>query len=363
MALEFVNVEAKTGEILAGIPPKVVDHSYLEQLLGDRANDPKLKLAVTKLYEGVTPRDLQRLQQQGLHLILSNGRTGYLADADTAQLLKEQVFASTFSDAVAYGSVPVSQAASSTVRQSTRVFVVDDEAPVDQPEQRWGTAPILDRNGQTVNVAQLEVIADRLGDGYTLIAPSLHQQLSRESTLDAAHVLVDEGKLAIAQVLTIEPQVLADQSLESVVTAQVQEALERSLITAGGESSVQIQKLRSTQDPIRGQVSIAQWRYQDEATHTVYVGKAMLEQSPDGKCSLTLTGGTPAQKQEAYRAFDKIEASDLTPFQYRAGVPQWQGVIKGTSRASDLCRQLGVDAIVPKSAIKGDGKNGSIGHL
>ena len=363
MALEFVNVEAKTGEALTGMSNKVVDHSYLEQLLGDRVGDPALKLAVTKLYEGVNPRDLQRLKEQGLHLVLSNGRTGYLADERTALLLKEKVFASTFSDAVAYGSVPVSQAASSTVRKTTKVFVVDDEAPIDQPGLRWGTSPVVDGSGNEVDEAQLATIADRLGDGYTLIAPSLHQQLSRESAVGAAHTLVDERKLAIAQVHSLSAQVLEGQPLESVVTAQVQEALERSLVTAGGESSVQLQGLglRTTQDPIRGQVSIAQWRYHDQASNQVYVGKAMLEQSPDGRVALTMTGGTPAQKQEAYKAFDKIEASDLTPFQYRAGVPQWQGVIKGTSRASDLCRQLGVDAIVPKSAIKGDGKTVPLG--
>ena len=64
--MEFRQIDLKTGQELP-LPPKTVEHTYLALKIGSAA-DPS-KLAVGKMYDGITERDIERLQEQGLHLI------------------------------------------------------------------------------------------------------------------------------------------------------------------------------------------------------------------------------------------------------------------------------------------------------
>jgi hypothetical protein len=58
---------------------------------------------------------------------------------------------------------------------------------------------------------------------------------------------------------------------------------------------------------------------------------------------------------------NQLQAEPDRPFQFRAGVPEWQGVFKGTCRASLLCQALEVDGIIARSSIKGDNKTTTTG--
>ena len=231
MSLTFTYIEPKLGTVQPGSDgarTMTLDHTYLEVLLGDRLSaDSPPTLYVGKLHDGVNPKDLEDLRGKGFHLIAASGKTAYFADADTAAQISDQVFADTYSDAVAYGSILLSSAKTST-QQSARVLVIDDES---NPRD-WGSQPILDVTGNPAAPELLQQAASVLGDSYGLIAPELHREL---------------------------------------------------------------------------------------------------------------------------------EGVANTPFQFRAGVSGWQGVVKGTCRASALCEQLGVSAIIPKSAIKGDGKTAPTG--
>jgi len=133
--LSFAELDLKTDETL-DLQPKTIEHTYLEikLRLAGRLDDPNLKLYTGKLYDGVTETDLVRVREQaGLHLLFSNGRTAYFGDAETCQMIDEDMLQS-FSDAVAYGSIPVSDAKTSVLRENRRILVIDDEA-----DQRWQT--------------------------------------------------------------------------------------------------------------------------------------------------------------------------------------------------------------------------------
>jgi hypothetical protein len=56
--MEFRQIDLKTGQELP-LPPKTVEHTYLELKIGSAA-DPS-KLAVGKMYDGITDRDIERL--------------------------------------------------------------------------------------------------------------------------------------------------------------------------------------------------------------------------------------------------------------------------------------------------------------
>ncbi len=63
--MEFRQIDLKTGQELP-LPAKTVEHSYLELKIG---KDIELsKLAVGKMYDGITEKDIERLQEQGLYL-------------------------------------------------------------------------------------------------------------------------------------------------------------------------------------------------------------------------------------------------------------------------------------------------------
>jgi hypothetical protein len=220
--MEFRNINIKTGFELE-MPPKVIENSYLEFRLGDVSES---NFAVGKMYEGINADDVRNLENQGLHIIFSSGRSAYFGDEATAKLAKE-IFPNQ-SDAVAYGNLPTSEGKKSAFRENVKVLVIDDESP--SPD--WGKEPIVSKAGAVLSDRAMSAIAAKLGDSYNLISPSLGEELDAE--------------------------------------------------------------------PNR-------------------------------------------------------------PFQFRAGVPEWQGMMKGMCRESVFCDALGVDAIISKSSIKGDNKETATG--
>ncbi|MEA5486959.1 hypothetical protein, partial [Pseudanabaena sp. CCNP1317] len=231
--MEFRQIDLKTAQELP-LPMKTVEHSYLELKIG-KDIEPS-KLAVGKMYDGITERDIERLQEQGLYLILANGRTAYFSDREIAEKVSTEIFTN-HSDAVAYGSLPISEAKTSIFKEQARILIIDDETlnkDLDTGiyQADWGNQPITLGNGITISDKAMGLIASKLGDCYSLISPDLATQLQAE--------------------------------------------------------------------PNR-------------------------------------------------------------PFQYRAAIPEWQGVIKGTCRASLLCQALAVDGIIAKSSVKGDNKTTSTG--
>jgi hypothetical protein len=231
--MKFRQIDLKTGQELP-IPPKTVEHTYLELKIG--SNVDLSKLAVGKMYDGITDRDIERLQEQGLYMILANGRSAYFGDRTIAEKVSQEIFTN-HSDAVAYGSIPVSEAKTSIYKESTRILIIDDETLSQDTATGtytadWGQQPIILSNGITLSDKAMGAIASKLGDCYSLISPDLANQLQAE---------------------------------------------------------------------------------------------------PD------------------------------RPFQFRAGVPEWQGVFKGTCRSSLLCQALEVDGIIAKSSIKGDNKTTTTG--
>jgi len=117
--MEFRQIDLKTGQELP-LPPKTVEHTYLELKIGS-AVDPS-KLAVGKMYNGITERDIERLQEQGLHMILANGRSAYFGDRAITEKVSQEIFTN-HSDAVAYGSLPVSEAKTSIYKETARMKI------------------------------------------------------------------------------------------------------------------------------------------------------------------------------------------------------------------------------------------------
>jgi hypothetical protein len=225
MTLTFQQIDPKLG-IALEYPPVEIEHSYLEQLLASQQRFEQAQLYTGKLNDWVKQHDLERLMADGKYLIYASGRTGYFADAKTAQLLATEIYRHP-SDAIAYGSLPVSKALSSSVKpEQAKILVIDDEGtqrlPLELEQQ------ILQQLGNSSTTQQaLRQAVSKLGDCYMLISP---------------------------------------------------------------------------------------------------------EQA------------------------DAVQAQANTPFQFRASSRQLLGMLKGTCRVSELCRELGVDAVVPLSSAKGHGK-------
>jgi hypothetical protein len=231
--MEFRQINIKTGKELP-LPPKSVENTYLEQKFGNEL-DPT-KLAIGRMYDGITERDIENLKEQGMHIILASGRTAYFADREIAEKVSQEIFTN-HSDAVAYGSLPISDAKTSVFKERSRILIIDDETLSRDPETGkytadWGKQSITLSNGLTLSDKAMGAIASKLGDCYSLISTELATEL---------------------------------------------------------------------------------------------------------------------------------EAEPNRPFQFRAGVPEWEGIFKGTCRSSVLCQALEVDAIVAKSSIKGDGKTTTTG--
>ena len=351
MTLEFVNLDAKLGTVIEKMPNKTADHTYLEALLQDRLESGNVKLYTAKMYEGVVADDLERLKAQDIHLVLANGKTAYFADGETAEMMRGETFQN-FSDAVAYGSLPVSTASSSVIKPKGRVLVIDDET---KGGPNWGSSPVLMPDGTEVDQAALQRAANSLGDCYGLVSRDLHGSLSAQQIVEGA-----VGKVGIARTSTLEGKAV---SVESAIMFDVADSLGlindplKEGFLSYKEEDFEIQNRRDGTQVVKWQMS----QTQPDGSDRVLQGKTLIEPTIEGGSRLTTIGGDEGQQKEINKTFHRVSTSYDTPFQFRAGVPEWQGVMKGTARTSDLCRQLGVDAIIPKSAIKGDGKTVQVG--
>ena len=358
--LSFTELDLKTDETL-DLPSKTVEHTYLEVKLrlAGRLDDPGLKLLTGKLYDRVTEADLIRLrEQQGLHLLFSNARTAYFGDAETCQLVDEDMLQN-FSDTVAYGSLPVSDANASTLRTNRRVLVIDDEADPKDTTAVWGTAPLLKLDGTQVDPLTLLSAASALGDSFGLVAPELHRELAIQETLEPL-----QGRLAVAQTFSLTGSNLDLEGIEAQLKPLLHEhlwnieAFQSQLLADTDYTDVLTLETKARSDGS----AIVQWRYTTQENPDARLqGKALVTPNADTTYQVTLLGGTTEQQTVVNQAFNSLVQSQDTPFQFRAGIPEWQGVIKGTCRASELCRELEVDAIIPKSALKGDGKTSPVG--
>ncbi len=370
MALEFIQIDPKTGKLLE-VPPKVIPNSYLEFLLqGIQSGDRPPNLYMLKMTEGVNEADIQAIeQQQGVKAVLANTKTAYLTDPQTADLIQARI--RNYSDAVAYGSLPVSEAASSVVRQGARVLVIDDEA-VDadgKPRPDWGRAPITDRTGKQVDPFTLNAAAVTLGDCYALIDRGLYHDLNQAEALEQITTKQEQGLISGSSAVNIAgplPQFNRTYTTPDdpgLVELQIFEEQLQDVITSGLPTTEAWDGLKLDYKPRRDGSVVVTWsgaaQSEGEAT-TEYRGKMLLRPEGDRITGVAIAG-TVAQQAEVSRTFSLTVRAQDTPFQFRAGVPDWQGVIKGTCRSSSLCGELGVDAIIPRSAIKGDGKTVEVG--
>lgn len=381
MALEFINIDPKTGETLASVPSRVAEHTYLEHRIAQAQAAGQLpqpiRFYVAKLTDGVSVADLHHLREtRGIHAIGSNRRSAYFVeDEQTANWVKQELFTN-HSDPVAYFSVMMSNAVASMVKPKARVLVIDDGELADgSATKKWGRRKPKDRDGNEVDPALLHQAQRMLGDGYCLVSPDIHRQVGREAAVEQVHQMVDQGKLSIAQVRSLKGAGIAEWN-ETETAELVAVHLEDVVIQAFNartafndalmgdlKSPLQISKPKLEADSIRGEVTTVRWRYTDLGSNVTYSGRAMLERrpQPDGSLHLTVVGGTYSQRKVVAQTMDAIATSDLTPFQLRGGVSEWKGGFKGTSRAASICEAIGVDAILPKSAIKADGKTTPLG--
>jgi len=346
MTLEFVNLDAKLGTVIEKMPNKTADHTYLEALLQDRLESGNVKLYTAKMYEGVVADNLERLKAQDIHLVLANGKTAYFADGETAEMMRGETFQN-FSDAVAYGSLPVSTASSSVIKPKGRVLVIDDET---KGGPNWGSSPVLMPDGTEVDQAALQRAANSLGDCYGLVSRDLHGSLNAQQIVEGA-----VGKVRVARTSTLDSAVESDA---------VGKAIALEVAGSMGLSDNDFREQNLDVQNRRDGTQVVKWQYaytKADGSDQMLQGKTLIEPTVEGGSRLTTIGGDEDQKQEINKTFHRVSTSYDTPFQFRAGVPEWQGVMKGTARTSDLCRQLGVDAIIPKSAIKGDGKTVQVG--
>jgi hypothetical protein len=164
MSLSCIQIDLKLGLTLT-YPLLEIEHSYLEHLLRVEGRLSTAQLWTGKLYDGVTSEDLERLDRQGKTILFASGRTAYFADSATAEFIAKKLYQHP-SDAVAYGSLPVSAAQASTVisDRRTKLLVLDDENPEQLPVLNVGK-PNLE--------STLELAATKLGDCYMLITPEL----------------------------------------------------------------------------------------------------------------------------------------------------------------------------------------------
>jgi hypothetical protein len=171
MSLSCVQIDLKLGLNLT-YPLLELEHSYLEHVLWVEERLNTTQLWTGKLYDGVTSEDLERLQRQGKTIIFASGRTAYFADQDTAEFIAQKLYQHP-SDAVAYGSLPVSEAQSSSVKTGkARILIIDDEA-----EARI-IPPQVNNSG--VHQETLQSMVEKLGDCYMLVSPELADTVQAE---------------------------------------------------------------------------------------------------------------------------------------------------------------------------------------
>jgi hypothetical protein len=196
--LKIQQFDIKSGKVLTEYDPetkteqpriKQVEHSYLEHWLDKHGLQDTAQLAVANFYEGVTDRDRQRQEEQNRILVFTNGKKGYFADRETADLIVngdadrgiEPIYAANQDAAhnlVAYGSLVSSDGLASTVRSDVRILVIDDEA-------RNPGGIVRDWEDHPLDQSDIDRILDKMGDGTMLVSFDLMQSLRSDDEISA----------------------------------------------------------------------------------------------------------------------------------------------------------------------------------
>jgi hypothetical protein len=195
LMLSFKNFDLKTGKILQDYDlegtkvDRVTEEGgmYLEAWLEAHKIEPQ-GLYVANFYKGVGDGDRRRLENNGKELIFTNGKKGYFADRQTAKLIAEgdtergiePIYANSqraAHNAVAYGSLPVSDSQQAYLAGATRILIVDNE------RRFAGNAPLVDRDGKKIPLEDLEKLFDKMGDGTMLVEREFAKKLLTETEI------------------------------------------------------------------------------------------------------------------------------------------------------------------------------------
>ncbi|MFM2431179.1 MAG: hypothetical protein RLZZ511_2392 [Cyanobacteriota bacterium] len=189
--LKIEQFDIKTGQTLTEYDPdqqadvprfKEVEHSYLEHWLDKHGLKESAQLSVANFYDGVSDRDRERLEFQDQQvLVFTNGKKGYFADPQTANLIVNgsdhlginPIYAANQDAAhnlVAYGSLVSSDGLASAVRSDVRILVIDDET-------KDAGGPLVNWEGQPLEPEDVQRIMDKMGDGTMLVSSDLMEQL------------------------------------------------------------------------------------------------------------------------------------------------------------------------------------------
>ena len=198
---------------------KQIEHSYLEHWCQTNNIETAGRFFVAQFYESVHAADRRQLESEGKYLVFSSGSEGYFTDYETARLMTlgsetiEPIYAGDRNAAhntVAYGGLIASDGVASTTLPSARVLVVDDE------NRNAGSAPLVDRDGQTISDYQLNLLYDKMGDGTMLVPEQTMQALQTEEEREQIVLKAAERAEISSDISTLATDIL---QADSVITA------------------------------------------------------------------------------------------------------------------------------------------------
>lgn len=179
MVLSFTQYDAKLLRPIEATP-KEINHTLLEHLVEveqQRVGHWQTRYVTAQIYEGVTAADLDAFRSLDLELVLTNSKWAYFTDAQTAALVRRQVARS--SDAIAYGSLFLSNANASTVQSEAKILVLDDAATA---QDVIAQLPHIHKAlGNHFNESDLIEIHQKLGDCYNLVSSHLAHAVAYSS--------------------------------------------------------------------------------------------------------------------------------------------------------------------------------------
>jgi hypothetical protein len=171
MVLSFTQYDAKLLRPIDATA-KEINHTLLEHLIEveqHRVGNWETRYVTAQVYEGVTAADLDAFRSLGLELVLANGKWAYFTDAQTAALVRHQVTRP--SDAIAYGSLLLSNANASAVQPQARILVLDDAATVQSAIAQL--PQIQNALGNSISESDFIQLHQKLGDCYSLVSSNL----------------------------------------------------------------------------------------------------------------------------------------------------------------------------------------------
>ena len=234
---------------------KQIEHSYLEHWCQINNIETAGRFSVAQFYESVHDADRRQLESEGKYLVFSSGSEGYFTDSETAQLMTlgsqtvEPIYAGDRNAAhntVAYGGLIASDGVASITLPSARVLVVDDE------NRNAGSAPLVDRDGQTISDYQLHLLYDKMGDGTMLVPEQTMQALQTEEEREQIVLKAAERAEIGSDISTLAADIL---QADSVITAT-----ERQEIALARRSVYQFRAASPALPGIaKGTMSSSQW--------------------------------------------------------------------------------------------------------